>query len=663
MRSAGPVRAALVAAVLFGAAAAAAGADWDFARAPDPDGLDAFVAAHPRAGLLVLREWTGLDIDTDAMRRADLGGVRGREYSLIDYLVRSEARLEDAAEVWTVDLPLMKLKEVRVTVTRQGRTRTLRRGDLAWARATPVAGGVVYLDGTASVGVIPDLRVGDRVRVVQEHELDGAFGLGTHGLGSSDEPCFQAGLEIRTSGSGDLVAGLWGTAQARDRLRAETRSDGGRNVATWVLQGDADGTLPVCGDAYPTVRVTPHLRAVARLDRPDVAVGADWASVGRAYLARIDGVFAADEQLAAEARDLVAGATTDHERIDRIYRHVQATCHYLGLYSGMGGMIPVPATAVRDQGSGDCKGLAVLIIAMLRAVGVDAHPVLLGTRGGGRVDPEIPDLSQFDHFIAWADDGQGGVFLDGTVDFFPAGRVPDGDRAWPVLQLGPGEPRMVTIPAEASPPGRSVAEVSGTLALDDNGAAGLELAVACSASDNLGTRWRNILAGLSPAEREREVLDFLLPDEPPLVGSDVQVLGLDAWSEPLVLKATARTRVPLPSTPDRVFLPRSLADLAVPEPPLPACGDSLDLGRMPHREFHWRLTLPDGFRLAAADSARYETEGLVIEESVAQEGPQLVGVRRDSYTPTLVDRAAAEAIRDLLGRVAAARRAYLELRR
>ena len=71
----------------------------------------------------------------------------------------------------------------------------------------------------------------------------------------------------------------------------------------------------------------------------------------------------------------------------------------------MGGIIPLPAGEVFDNGFGDCKGLGTLLISMLRAADIESHPVLVRTRSAGPLDTSAPNMTQFNHFIVWADDG------------------------------------------------------------------------------------------------------------------------------------------------------------------------------------------------------------------------------------------------------------------
>ena len=101
---------------------------------------------------------------------------------------------------------------------------------------------------------------------------------------------------------------------------------------------------------------------------------------------------------------------------------MQETTRYLGLFTGLGGIIPAPAGEVLANGYGDCKGLGTLLIALLRAVGIDAWPVLVRTGHVGPLAAATPNPIQFNHYIVWADDGADGYYY--TIETLELADVP-----------------------------------------------------------------------------------------------------------------------------------------------------------------------------------------------------------------------------------------------
>ncbi|MFP4459388.1 MAG: DUF3857 domain-containing protein [Candidatus Zixiibacteriota bacterium] len=62
---------------------------------------------------------------------------------------------------------------------------------------------------------------------------------------------------------------------------------------------------------------------------------------------------------------------------------------------------PNEAEKVIDNGSGDCRDLSILLLAMFKAEGIEAHPVLVN-RNGRKIREEIPTIRQFNHVIVRA---------------------------------------------------------------------------------------------------------------------------------------------------------------------------------------------------------------------------------------------------------------------
>ena len=108
-----------------------------------------------------------------------------------------------------------------------------------------------------------------------------------------------------------------------------------------------------------------------------------------------------DESVSAKARSLTQGAGGDFERISSIGRFVQAV-NYVSIQTGVGrggGYSPHPASEVLSKSYGDCKDKVNLMRAMLRTVGVSAHPVAIYAGDRDYVQPRWASPQQFNHAI------------------------------------------------------------------------------------------------------------------------------------------------------------------------------------------------------------------------------------------------------------------------
>lgn len=96
--------------------------------------------------------------------------------------------------------------------------------------------------------------------------------------------------------------------------------------------------------------------------------------------------------------------------------------------------------AWNDQvgGTGDIN---LCIVACLRKLGIESDPVLVSTRGHGKINEQFAISKQFNTVIALAQTEQGVYLLDGTDRFMPAGVLPKrylNGQGWRVSEASPG---------------------------------------------------------------------------------------------------------------------------------------------------------------------------------------------------------------------------------
>ncbi|HEX5084961.1 MAG TPA: DUF3857 and transglutaminase domain-containing protein [Blastocatellia bacterium] len=128
---------------------------------------------------------------------------------------------------------------------------------------------------------------------------------------------------------------------------------------------------------------------------------ADWKDVSRYNSELSDPQAAFNEQMAARARELTAGAKTEFERIQAISRYAQSV-NYISIQIDLGrggGYRPHAAVDVFNKNYGDCKDKANLMRAMLKALGVESYPVIIYSGDPNHVTPEWPSPQQFNHCI------------------------------------------------------------------------------------------------------------------------------------------------------------------------------------------------------------------------------------------------------------------------
>jgi Transglutaminase-like superfamily len=123
-----------------------------------------------------------------------------------------------------------------------------------------------------------------------------------------------------------------------------------------------------------------------------------WADVSRWYSESSDPQVTLDDALAGKARELTANSKTELERIQAIGRYVQ-NLQYISIQIAARRFRPHSATEVFARSYGDCKDKANLMRAMLKAVKIQAYPVLIYSGDPNYVREDWASPRQFNHRI------------------------------------------------------------------------------------------------------------------------------------------------------------------------------------------------------------------------------------------------------------------------
>ncbi len=153
-----------------------------------------------------------------------------------------------------------------------------------------------------------------------------------------------------------------------------------------------------------------------------------WDAFAEWYLRIAKGSDAIDPTVRKMAQDLVAGAANRQDKVQRVYEFVSAM-RYVAVEIGVQGFRPRTPAQVLANRFGDCKDKANLVVAMLRALDIDARFALVNR--GGATDVNFPSW-QFNHAVAFvpkpADStNEAERWLDSTDGMTPFGYIPPGD--------------------------------------------------------------------------------------------------------------------------------------------------------------------------------------------------------------------------------------------
>ncbi len=138
----------------------------------------------------------------------------------------------------------------------------------------------------------------------------------------------------------------------------------------------------------------------------------------------------------------------EEDRALAALQFVQEQIRYISTESGASSYDPATPSTVFARGAGDCKAKTRLLVAILRALDIDAYPVLVNTRARQTIADLHPSPVVFDHAIVEATVNNRFYFLDATATFE---RGPLSGRSWPNYGFGllirPGVTALREIPA------------------------------------------------------------------------------------------------------------------------------------------------------------------------------------------------------------------------
>ncbi len=222
-----------------------------------------------------------------------------------------------------------------------------------------------------------------------------------HPLFYSDTWGFQGRLPTLMSRyTLNLPAGWQATSKTFNNTEVKPQVSG--NSYTWQL----NNLQPI-----PPEPLSPSVRNLAPrivvnympADRAQAANKSftNWTEVSEWASAIYDPQVIVDDAVAAKARELTAGKTTELEKIRAVANYVQSL-QYISIDIGVGhgnGYRPRPSNTVLNRGYGDCKDKANLMRAMLRVLKIEAFPIAIYSGDPTYVKAEWASPDQFNHCI------------------------------------------------------------------------------------------------------------------------------------------------------------------------------------------------------------------------------------------------------------------------
>jgi hypothetical protein len=171
-------------------------------------------------------------------------------------------------------------------------------------------------------------------------------------------------------------------------------------------------------------RTDPKKRGAAFKARIDT-----WREMGQRIDDRFD-KFIEEKQISQKAAELTQAAVTDRGKARAIYDYVSRNIEWngeRGIFNFNKRYLETVLTRPLEELRGTAMEKNLLLWKLLRGDGLEAWPVLIGTRDHGRTIATMPGLFQFNHIITWAKIGGEDLFLDAADPSLPFGLLPTSD--------------------------------------------------------------------------------------------------------------------------------------------------------------------------------------------------------------------------------------------
>lgn len=248
------------------------------------------------------------------------------------------------------------------------------------------------------------------------------------GLEVGDELELAVTIDKRDAGLDGRVAGLmqFPVVGTPGVFRFRLIWPSGRKLE-WRATKDLPRIEPIIADAWTSLDVTlqnpsgaiPTEGAPARYNVRRLIEYSDfrsWPDLSRQLAPMFEraATLSANSEIKAEAAAIAARTKDPVKRAQAALQLVENRVRYVFMALNGGNYIPATADETWKRRYGDCKAKAVLLVAVLRELGIEAEPALVNSHGGDGLDERLPGPRVFDHVIVRAVVSGKIVWLDPT---------------------------------------------------------------------------------------------------------------------------------------------------------------------------------------------------------------------------------------------------------
>jgi Domain of Unknown Function with PDB structure (DUF3857)/Transglutaminase-like superfamily len=147
----------------------------------------------------------------------------------------------------------------------------------------------------------------------------------------------------------------------------------------------------------------------------------DYLEIGRQYLRASRSKVRITPEIRKLAMQLTGDASSEIDKAKILYDWVSRNIRYISTTVGDGGFVPRDSAYIFSRRFGDCKDHAVLLEAMLRAVGIESTAALINLGEAFELNPGPAANSPINHVITYIPSLD--LYLDSTAQIVPFGKL------------------------------------------------------------------------------------------------------------------------------------------------------------------------------------------------------------------------------------------------
>jgi len=358
---------------------------------------------YPDAGGIILID------DDEILLRPD--GTRRYEYHFAAMILKnSKKRWANVKLYFEEERSRIKVVLAR-TIKPDGTIYNLPEEDIKIVK--PKSGMVFFEKGKSVQFELPNVSIGDIIEYEYTEEVFNPWNkkiLNIDHYFQTTEPVDLSRLMVAIPESLSLTVGKRNINEA-NFLSVFSEKDGYKYYG-WEMENIEpvirEPEMPPLGEVVPRIEVS-------NVKSWDVIF--DWYSDFQLTRMRVT------EEIKELAEKITEGATTEEEKVAKLYHFVQRNVRYICIKGGAAsGVSGHPAEETLEKGYGDCTDKAILLATLLRAVAIKAYPVYIGTNDD--VPTLITEVPCYygNHCINEVEVDSKSIYLDatGTTSRYPS---------------------------------------------------------------------------------------------------------------------------------------------------------------------------------------------------------------------------------------------------